>query len=94
MTQTMTEAQIATLTAAGWSLSDDKTAASKGYQFKDFTEAFAFMTRCALYAEKWDHHPDWQNTYNSVNVTLTTHDAGGLTERDLKLATKMDDLAG
>ena len=94
MTEKLTEAQIKSLTSAGWTLSDDKNSVTKAYKFNDFTEAFAFMTQAALFAEKWDHHPDWNNVYSNVNVTLTTHDAGGLTELDLKLASKMDELAG
>ena len=60
---------------------------------QNFVEAFGFMTRCALWAEKWNHHPDWANVYKTVTVTLTTHDTHGLTDMDVKLATKMDQLA-
>lgn len=63
-----------------------KDAASKAFKFADFSEAFAFMTRVALYAEKTDHHPEWFNVYNRVDITLTTHDAGGLSERDVAMA--------
>jgi len=62
--------------------------------FSDFSAAFGFMTRVALAAEKQDHHPEWLNVYKTVEVTLSTHDAGGLTERDIKLAQTMDRLAG
>ena len=62
--------------------------------FKDFNQAFGFMTRAALIAEKMDHHPEWFNVYKNVEVTLSTHDAGGVTELDIKLATEMDKLAG
>ena len=70
----------------GWSLRDDGLAIVRGFQFADFAEAFAFMTRVALQAEKADHHPEWSNVYNRVQVTLTTHDAGGLSQRDVKMA--------
>jgi 4a-hydroxytetrahydrobiopterin dehydratase len=69
-----------------WSLRGDGLAISRDFRFADFSEAFAFMTRVALYAEKADHHPEWANVYNRVQVTLTTHDAGGLSERDMKMA--------
>ena len=68
----------------------DRDAIRRTYRFADFTAAFGFMTRCALTAEKLDHHPEWFNVYNRVDVTLTTHDAGGVTELDVKLATFMD----
>ena len=63
------------------------------FQFKNFSEAFAFMTRVAIEAEKMDHHPEWFNVYKTVEVTLSTHDAGGLTDRDVKLAEAMDKIA-
>jgi 4a-hydroxytetrahydrobiopterin dehydratase len=69
-----------------WSLRGDGLAISRDFRFADFSEAFAFMARVALYAEKADHHPEWANVYNRVQVTLTTHDAGGLSERDMKMA--------
>jgi 4a-hydroxytetrahydrobiopterin dehydratase len=78
----------------GWRLSEDGTRISRRFEFADFNEAFAFMSRVALKAEKMDHHPDWSNVYKTVDVTLSTHDAGGLTERDLKLARFMDKIAG
>ncbi|MEY4697908.1 MAG: putative pterin-4-alpha-carbinolamine dehydratase, partial [Pseudomonadota bacterium] len=68
-------------------------ALTRTYVFRNFIEAFGFMTRAALWAEKWNHHPEWSNVYKTVTVTLTTHDAGGLTELDVKLASKMDQLA-
>ena len=80
------------LCAAGWSLNADGDAISKTYQFADFTEAFAFMTRAALWAEKWNHHPEWTNVYKTVHVTLSTHDVGGLSALDAKLARKLDQL--
>ncbi len=65
----------------------------RSYRFPDFTTAFGFMTRCAFVAEKLDHHPDWSNVYNKVEVALWTHDAGGLTDRDFELAIAMDGFA-
>jgi 4a-hydroxytetrahydrobiopterin dehydratase len=70
----------------GWTLREDGLALSRDFKFADFSEAFAFMTRVALHAEKADHHPEWSNVYNRVHVTLTTHDAGGLSQRDVKMA--------
>jgi 4a-hydroxytetrahydrobiopterin dehydratase len=77
----------------GWTLLGGRDAIQKTFKFKDFSEAFGFMVRSALVAEKLDHHPEWSNVWNRVEVTLTTHDAGGLTERDLILAEAMDRLA-
>ncbi len=77
-----------------WALADDGKSISRSFRFRDFGEAFGFMARVALAAEKMDHHPDWANVYNRVDVRLNTHDAGGLTELDLKLARKMDRIAG
>ena len=78
----------------GWSEVGGRDAITKKFVFADFNEAFGFMTRAALVAEKMDHHPEWFNVYKTVEVTLSTHDAGGLTERDVKLAEAMDKLAG
>jgi 4a-hydroxytetrahydrobiopterin dehydratase len=74
----------------GWRDVDGRDAISKSFRFADFNVAFAFMTRAALMAEKMDHHPEWSNVYNRVEVTLSTHDAGGVTELDVKLAAFMD----
>ena len=84
----LTDAEIAALLAQcpGWTLRADGLAITRGFKFADFTEAFAFMTRIALHAEKADHHPEWSNVYNRVNITLTTHDAGGLSARDAAMA--------
>lgn len=74
-----------------WTL--DRTsggAITRDFRFDDFNQAFAFMTRVAAHAENMDHHPEWQNVYNRVSIRLTTHDAGGLTEKDLKLAQAID----
>ena len=78
----------------GWSEVSGRDAIAKKFVFKDFNEAFGFMTRAALVAEKMDHHPEWSNVYKTVEVTLSTHDAGGLTERDVALAEAMDKFAG
>jgi 4a-hydroxytetrahydrobiopterin dehydratase len=78
----------------GWSEVKGRDAITKKFVFGDFNEAFGFMTRAALVAEKLDHHPEWFNVYKNVEVTLSTHDAGGLTELDVKLAQAMDQLAG
>jgi 4a-hydroxytetrahydrobiopterin dehydratase len=79
---------------AGWSEVEGRDAIQKRFAFRDFNEAFGFMTRSALVAEKMDHHPEWLNVYNRVEVTLSTHDAGGVTERDVKLAERMNAIAG
>ena len=78
---------------AGWSEVKDRDAISRTFAFRDFNEAFGFMTRAALVAEKLDHHPEWFNVYDKVEVTLATHDAGGVTKRDIELAAAMDRLA-
>ena len=78
----------------GWQEADGRDAIRRTYQFRNFSEAFGFMARGALAAEKMDHHPEWSNVYKTVEVTLSTHDAGGLTEKDVKLAAAMDRIAG
>ena len=78
----------------GWSvLPGERDAIQRSYKFADFNGAFGFMARVALMADKLDHHPEWFNVYNRVDVTLTTHDAGGVTDLDVRLATFMDDAA-
>lgn len=77
----------------GWELVEGRDAIARTFQFANFSEAFAFMTRAALKAEAMDHHPEWFNVWNKVDVTLATHDAGGLTELDMELAAFMDGLA-
>lgn len=86
---------IATALASvpGWTPSPHKAAIEKTFVFADFKEAFGWMTRIALKAEQMDHHPEWFNVYKTVKVTLTTHDAGGVTPLDVELATYMDDCA-
>lgn len=85
----LTDAQRETALASlpEWTLRGDGLAITRRYSFADFSEAFAFMTRVALYAEKADHHPEWTNVWNRVDITLTTHDAGGLSDRDVAMAT-------
>jgi 4a-hydroxytetrahydrobiopterin dehydratase len=78
----------------GWTLAEDGGSIRRTFTFRNFSEAFAFMTRSALAAEKMDHHPDWSNVYKTVEVTLSTHDAGGLTALDFELAGKMNRFFG
>jgi len=85
---------LAELSATGWAAVEGRDAIEKTFEFRNFVEAFGWMTRVAIWAEKWNHHPEWSNVYRTVTVTLTTHDAGGLTDKDVKLAGKMDSLAG
>ena len=77
----------------GWSEAEDRDAMQKTFRFKNFTAAFAFMANVARMAEKMDHHPEWLNVYDRVEVTLSTHEAGGVTERDIRLARFMDEAA-
>ena len=79
---------------SGWRDVDGRDALAKTFQFANFNQAFGFMTRVALLAEKMDHHPEWFNVYNRVEVVLATHDAGGVTELDIRMATFMNDVAG
>ena len=77
----------------GWSDTEDRDAIQKTFTFKSFNQAFSFMTRVAMEAEKANHHPEWFNVYNRVDVTLRTHDAGGITKKDIKLAQFMEMIA-
>lgn len=88
------ERKAALAKLSGWSEVPGRDAITKKFVFRNFSEAFGFMTRAALVAEKLDHHPEWFNVYKTVEVTLSTHDAGGLTELDVQIAGKMDKLAG
>ncbi|WP_121061341.1 4a-hydroxytetrahydrobiopterin dehydratase [Chachezhania antarctica] len=83
---------LATLAQDGWTEVEGRDAITKTYTFKNFVEAFGWMTRAAIWAEKLGHHPEWSNVYKTVEVVLTSHDAGGLTEKDVKLAGKFDGL--
>lgn len=98
MTEKLTDAErqkhIAPLLENGWKMQDDRDAINKTFTFRNFVEAFGFMTRVAIWAEKLNHHPEWSNVYKTVDVTLTTHDADGLSTLDIKMATRMDALAG
>ncbi|SFO10996.1 4a-hydroxytetrahydrobiopterin dehydratase [Roseovarius lutimaris] len=93
LSETARKTTLTPLLENGWRLDEERDAISKDYKFRDFVEAFGFMTRAAIWAEKWNHHPEWFNVYNKVQVTLTTHDVDGLSALDLKLARKMDGLA-
>lgn len=77
----------------GWAAVEGRDAIARTFRFKDFNAAFGFMSRVALLAERMDHHPEWFNVYNRVEVTLATHEAGGVTERDIRMAKFMDALA-
>jgi 4a-hydroxytetrahydrobiopterin dehydratase len=77
-----------------WKKVSGRDAITRKFEFKDFNEAFGFMSRVALLAEKMDHHPEWFNVYKTVDVTLSTHDAGGVTENDIKMAKAMNEYAG
>jgi 4a-hydroxytetrahydrobiopterin dehydratase len=90
---TIDELRAALKRLPDWSLAGGREAITRDFQFVDFDAAFAFMTRCALLAAKMDHHPEWSNIYNKVSVTLATHDAGGVTQKDIDLATAMDGFA-
>ncbi len=78
----------------GWHDVTERDAIAKSFKFADFNAAFAFMTRVAMQAEKMDHHPEWSNVYNKVEITLTTHDAGGVSDKDFTLAGFIDKAAG
>lgn len=84
----LSDAEVSALLAEhpGWALREDGKAIVRSFKFKDFNQAFGFMTRVALYADKADHHPEWFNVYNRVEMTLTTHDADGLSQRDAAMA--------
>ncbi|MEO0568536.1 MAG: 4a-hydroxytetrahydrobiopterin dehydratase [Pseudomonadota bacterium] len=98
MTEKLSEAErdesLKPLLKNGWAMVDGRDAIIKEFKFGNFVDAFGFMTRAAIWAEKWNHHPEWFNVYSRVEVTLSTHDVGGLSALDIKLATKMDALVG
>ena len=90
----LSESERATLatTLPQWALDGDRDAIRRGFKFPSFVEAFGFMSKVALLAERADHHPEWSNAYNRVDILLTTHDAGGLSARDVALAREIDGL--
>jgi 4a-hydroxytetrahydrobiopterin dehydratase len=88
------ERKAALVELAGWEAVAGRDAIKKAFKFADFNRAFGFMGRVALMAERMDHHPEWFNVYNRVEITLSTHDAGGLSERDVRLARFIDEAAG
>ena len=94
MAETLKPDQITSARQAltGWTINEAEGKLTRTFKFKDFSEAFGFMARVALLAEKAGHHPDWSNSYDTVDITLSTHDAGGLTQKDVDLATKISAL--
>lgn len=83
-----------TLAEAGWAIESEGAAIAKTFRFRGFRDAMAFMMRAGFEADHMNHHPEWRNVYNRVEVRLTTHDAGGLTARDIELAERMEKVAG
>lgn len=94
MAETLKSDQItsARQVLTGWTINEAEGKLTRSFKFKDFSEAFGFMARVALLAEKAGHHPDWSNSYDTVDITLSTHDAGSLTQKDVDLATKISAL--
>jgi 4a-hydroxytetrahydrobiopterin dehydratase len=94
MAQRLTDAERAAQAATlpDWMPAEDRDAIQRTFRFKDFSQAWGFMARVALLAEQHDHHPDWSNVWNLVRITLSTHDAGGLTQKDVALAHAIDAL--
>ncbi|WP_371227696.1 4a-hydroxytetrahydrobiopterin dehydratase [Roseovarius sp. 2305UL8-3] len=92
LSDTARKTTLEPLMETGWEMDEARDAIRKTFKFKNFADAFGFMTRAAIWSEKWDHHPEWFNVYNRVEVTLTTHDVDGLSALDVKLARKMDTL--
>lgn len=90
LSQTQRDTSLKTVLQSGWAMAEKRDAISKSFAFPDFVAAFAFMTKVALVAEKMNHHPEWFNVYNRVDVTLSTHDCAGLSSLDLDLAQAMD----
>jgi 4a-hydroxytetrahydrobiopterin dehydratase len=87
------DAKISPLVDQGWKVQGDRDAIQKTFEFVNFSQAWAFMSRSALLAEQMDHHPEWFNVYNRVEVTLSTHDCGGLSDNDVNMATEMEAFA-
>lgn len=94
LSDTARTTMIDPLLKRGWSMVEGRDAITKEFKFADFADALGWMVRAGVWAEKWNHHPEWSNTYNTVTVTLTTHDVDGLSTLDAKLGRKMDILAG
>lgn len=94
LSQAARDAVLEPLLQNGWTYCEDRDAIRKTFVFENFVEAFGWMTKVAIWAEKWNHHPEWSNVYKTVDVTLTTHDVVGLSALDAKLARKMDMLFG
>jgi len=94
LTKAERDADLPGLLATGWVITQDRDALYKEFTFKGFVSAFGWMTQMAIFAEKWNHHPEWFNVYNRTEVTLTSHDVGGLSSRDIKMARKMDQISG
>ncbi len=90
LSETARKTTLEPLLQDGWAMVEGRDAIKKTFEFKNFVDAFGFMTRVAIWAEKWNHHPEWFNVYKTVEVTLSTHDVGGLSSLDAKLARKMD----
>jgi len=93
LTQSERDSDLKPLLDQGWSMVENRDAIQKRFVFRNFVDAFGFMTRSAIWAEKWNHHPEWFNVYKTVDVTLTTHDVDGLSALDIKLARKLEQLA-
>ncbi|XP_006623652.1 pterin-4-alpha-carbinolamine dehydratase [Apis dorsata] len=93
LTQEEREKDLKPLLFNNWSVQQDRDAIYKEFLFKNFNQAFGFMTKVALQAEKMNHHPEWFNVYNKVNITLSSHDVNGLSQRDIKLASFIDNIA-
>ena len=91
---TASEREVALAKLDGWAYDQGRNGIAKSFTFADFGTAFAFMTRVALEAEKADHHPEWSNVWNRVDILLSTHSAGGVTGKDMKLATKIEAMSG
>ncbi len=87
------ENYVSEIAATGWKVQSDRDAVEKTFEFLDFSQAWSFMSRSALLAEKMDHHPEWFNVYNRVEVTLSTHDCGGISSNDIEMAQAMDRFA-
>jgi 4a-hydroxytetrahydrobiopterin dehydratase len=96
MAKRLTDAERANLstTVSGWATAPDRDAIRREFKFADFSEAWGFMSRVALLAEKQDHHPDWSNVWNTVQIELSTHDVGGLSDNDVRLAQAINKILG